>query len=854
MKRRDFIRMGSFITVSVAALGVSGCHNGSSSRGTPPPASDDGWKFPQSVASGDPHPDSIILWTRVTRSTLPATDTSSVSVTVKLKLTKADNSLNLGQTGIALAGTLLGDITVPAYGDFDGAIRHKLTGLDEDSVYYYQFVAGSVRSKIGRFKTARSSTAPNAADPVKFAFMSCQEWSHNHWGAYSQLLADDGTGATPSLDFIVHLGDYIYETDSTVAEEARHGAITLPTGAALPSGGEYASELADYRYLYKLYRSDTRIQAVHERFPMIAVWDDHEFSDDGWQASETYTNANASQPERRRNANQAWFEFMPVDVTFSEADTSFNNISIYRDLKFGSVMHLVMTDERLYRVDHVIAENTLSGGEELGSINSRYLAPEATFKFLEDLKSSSQPGTPLNPVSMLGETQRDWWKSTMQGSTASWKIWGNEVSLLRMGLNGRGAVTTLLSLLTVQTIADSTSPLAGKIGASSAAVAAGILGISDSAVAANGALQIESTIGSDTANTSLRSSAIATAGTSYGSTDIATVATDAYIAATDAAASSAPADAANAGAAAGAVITVAAIAATPAHSLNAFLQKFLMNADQWDGYHLERQHLMQFLETEAIQNVVAITGDIHAFFAGQVHSTFAGEVTGISVASGTPVETAAAPASLPAAGVMVDLVTAGISSTSWYNYIKAAAANLDPKLLNLVSLTLTPAQTFLPFDTSLPVLDFTMGKPFDKNNPDDLAALAAMARDAIRRDAAANGVLEADLPFGLTPEAYGGLISGNAQIQGLCQALASLGTATNPWLKHIDTDAQGYAVVTVSAGSLSCEFKRLNTLFNTGGSGYAPGTAPGAIDTRPLLGAASTTVVVTSGSTVLSFG
>jgi len=344
------------------------------------------WWFPQSVASGDPRPDSLVFWTRVVpTAVVNATDVTTTSTAIRLLVSSSDESGKLG-TNTALNGTIVADVTVPAYADFDGTVRHKLTGLNPNTTYFFQFVAGDVRSRVGRVKTAQAESSSNN---VKFAFMSCQDWSDNHWGAFSQIVTDDGAGSTPSLDFVVHLGDYIYETDSATTAEALHVPVVLP------SGGDFAATRDDYRYLYKLYRSDSRIQAFHERFPMVAVWDDHEFSDDSWQASETYTNANNSQPNRRRNANQAWFEFMPADIVFSETDSSFQNIRIYRDLKFGTVVHLVMTDERLYRTDHLIAESTTRNGVELGRINSRYLAPEATLKLLENLKSPGLPaGSP----------------------------------------------------------------------------------------------------------------------------------------------------------------------------------------------------------------------------------------------------------------------------------------------------------------------------------------------------------------------------------------------------------------------------------------------------------------------------
>lgn len=976
MKRREFIRLGGFITASVAAMGMTGCDivgendNTSTSvdnsgdypnpvRPMPAAATGANWQFPQSVASGDPKPDSILLWTRVVDSALSATAEANADVAVTLRVTQEDNSGLLGSnTALAVLGAYDAEVLVPAYIDFDGTVRHKLSGLAAGTVYYYQFVAGDVRSKVGRFKTA---PAASSTSPVTFAFMSCQDWSSHHWGAFAHIVAGDTAPATPSLDFVVHLGDYIYETDNVnvAGTEGLHGALTFPvgadippertTGAALPADppGKYAVEKADYRYLYKTYRSDARIQAMHERFPMIAVWDDHEFSDDAWQNSETYTNANLGQYERRRNANQVWFEYMPADVSFQETNPSFQNISIYRDLKFGQVVHLVMTDERLYKQDHLIPESTPNpgapsgSGVQLGRINSRYLAPEGSMKLAEGVKNASSPNMTL--ITMLGATQREWWKSTMVNSTAAWKVWGNEVSLLRMGLNGPKAIGTLVALQTVSGIgATMTAQLSNTQVQGIPAVAAGAgaaigqgaatataipasfaiaqtfaaTGNAGAAIAAGEAAGLTNAqataalnaIGTKSGSTSAAEVAIcattvtaltpaimttntlqaaasllaagntvamlltdaafsgaapasALAAAATGTTTInsaaATIVANVYLAAKAAAGSGQSAQVAAAASAFAASnvmfaliraeveafkTTSAFVLASPSPaSLQAFMRKFILNADQWDGYGKERASLMNHIVDNDIQNVVAITGDIHAFFAGTVYNEFKGEIQTVD-ASGNELTAAAANGS----AAMVDLVTAGISSTSWYTYITAAATALSASLATLASATVSSASTGLPFNIFLPVLDFSMGKPYS------LAALTQMVKDSLKQAAAAATVPESSL------DGFGGVdgisasIASNPQLQGLCSALGLMGTEVNPWLAHVDTNAQGYAVVTASTSSLSCEFRRLNNVFVASGVGYQPGAVPG--DTvsggapRPLV-ARTVTATVAAGAT-----
>ena len=1028
MKRRDFIRLGGLLTVSAAALGVTGCSIdgeddpispfGSPApepvRDMPPAATGASWVFPQSIVSADPRPDSIILWTRVVPTTLavPATDITTTDTAIQLVVTAADRSADMGTNADISGAVLVANVTVPAYADFDGSVRHKLTGLSAGTVYFYQFIAGTARSNVGRFKTAQA-VAGN--DDVKFIFMSCQDWNDNHWGAFDQIVADDTNNAAPDIDFIVHLGDYIYETSAASTAEGSHSAITLP------SAGSYAVTQNDYRYLYKLYRSDSRIQKVHERFPMIAVWDDHEFSDDCWGAAETYTNANTPMFERRRNANRAWFEFMPADVTYSEVNPGIENIKIYRDLKFGATMHLVMTDERLYRQDHLIPETTLSpvSGLPLGRINSRYLAPEASLLSAERQKEAGAPQLTL--ISILGPTQRDWWKSTMKNSTSAWKVWGNEVSLLRMGLDGSKALSSVIPLgifgnLTgatgisaipaqvsasvatqiapgatpaIMTVVVALTPTIGQAFATNAAVAVATSaggggddvakftaaktalmtdGITDPtatalATAAVGAFNkalavgnlpivtaVTGAMGKGAASTTLAgtgayaitaksadplavipndlvaagvaaglnvaqataaaggylnaiaigditiAAAVAGAGAANANTTLAAQAAFA-ITAQDADPSALTAHREGAAQAAGLTLLQAqtavaayeaAKAANPAGAVTqiqsasnqiafvkarpditankttspfflkatgpsaaaagAFFQKFLINADQWDGYRKERTDLMNYLRSNAIQNVVAVTGDIHAFFAGEVYNEFQGEITNIAVVGGSAVETAAAP--LAGTAVMVDLVTAGISSTSWFNYIKDAADGLDPTNALIGKLVYVPVPVALPsnalyvgspalnFTLSLNLLDYTMGKAA----PASTTALAAQLNGQIKLQLAAGGVPEP----ALDGSAVGvqGVIAGSgsfASALALAQTLAT-SVASNPWLKHIDTDAQGYAVVTVSTAQLKCDFKKLNPIVGT--------TAPAA--TRRVVSTNTATVTAGTVAVVMS--
>ncbi|MEW9898524.1 alkaline phosphatase D family protein [Chitinivorax sp. PXF-14] len=581
MDRREFLRLSGFLTMSVASAGLTAC-GGGDGGGTPAPGTGKVYSFPQGVASGDPKPDGIILWSRVVRNDGAAED---IKVRVQMSETADFKVLVL-------------DTEIVTQAAWDNTIRHKVTGLKAYTTYYYRFVVGSDASTNGRTKTAPEATADLAS--LKFAFISCQDWTVNHWGAFDSLINED-------VDFIVHLGDYIYETVGesfqTGAVEARHTTLTLPNGTATATGnGKYATTLADYRYLYKTYRTDTRLQALHAKFPMIAIWDDHEFSDDCWGDHQTYTVDNPEQADRRKAATQAWYEFMPADVVYDSTQPDFSKqITNYRDLHFGKLMHLIVTDQRLFRTDHVIPE-TLS---PLGEVGSRYFVKQTDLQGAEAQKIAAATAAtgglyPLAATSVLGELQRGWWKQKMATSSATWKVWANEVSLLRMQVDLR-------------------------------------------AIAALGV-------------------------------------------------------------------------AVPAE----FQNNYILNADQWDGFNAERKDMMKFLKDNGVKNVVAITGDIHAFFAGSVMDDF-------DAASKTP--------------VMVDLVTAGVSSNSFQSYFKSVVDS-NPLFNPLKGLI---------YQGDVNTFDFYL-KSF------------------------------------------------------------------NSWIAHADSDAQGYAIVTVTPDKMATQFKKVAKVAN----GQAP--------------------------------
>jgi alkaline phosphatase D len=358
VKRREFL------TTSVVLAGSPwlGCSSESDS-GADAQLPFDGDLFPQSVASGDPRADRVVLWTRVGGAGAPAKRTVQLEVATDPRFAQRLR-LEGGKTGESPRLALVAERS------WDYCVRVRVDGLQPGTDYYYRFLTER-DGQLFRSRTGRTRTAPQGgADvPVRFLTMSCQDYGARHYLALQRAAELDA-------DFVVHLGDYVYETsgdpdfqssdgDRQVRFGDRAGALELSAG--LDDDGPTflaARSLDNYRDLYRTARSDRELQRLHERFAIIPIPDDHEFSDDAWGQNATYLSGRSSEldPERRTNADQAWFEYMPID--YEARDFAFDrdapfpeNLKIYRDFTFGKHVHLLMTDLRRFRADHVIAED-----------------------------------------------------------------------------------------------------------------------------------------------------------------------------------------------------------------------------------------------------------------------------------------------------------------------------------------------------------------------------------------------------------------------------------------------------------------------------------------------------------------
>ncbi len=348
--RRRFLRT-VVVSAGAASLGPSmlGCDG--------EPARPTAEVFPQSVASGDPRNTSIVLWTRA----LPLDTTTSA--TVRLELGRDPEMMTLVEL----------DLTeLTASPDHDHCVRVKVEGLEEGTTYFYRFEHEGTPSNVGRFRTAENA---GANIPVHFAVLSCQDYSGRYYNTLTRLLEEEYDNMT----FVLHLGDYIYETtgDPGFMMTAPNRLVTLSEpgeAIALGDGADtfYAAQsVGNYRDIYRTYRSDPLLQQLHEKFPFIVTWDDHEFSDDSWGANATYSDGAAEElaMDRKLNSEQVWLEYMPVARDLDAASgplsvdrgTLYPNNRIYRSFRFGRHCTLAVTDYRSYRPDHPIPEDAYPG-------------------------------------------------------------------------------------------------------------------------------------------------------------------------------------------------------------------------------------------------------------------------------------------------------------------------------------------------------------------------------------------------------------------------------------------------------------------------------------------------------------
>ena len=348
--------------------------------------------FPQSVASGGPTERGVILWTRIA----PEAVVPGAPLVVELAPSADfDDVVYRGEVPAAAIGP-----------EHDHTVKVDVDGeLDSNRFYRYRFRYDGAASQVGRCRTLPASD--DDPEEISFGLLSCQDYQNGYYGAYHHVAEAD-------VDYVLHLGDFIYES----ADGDYLGPNdSIPEGRnfELPSGASLAETLADFRSLYRTYRSDPLLQSGLEQHTLIAGWDDHEIGNNRYwdYAADAPVVPNKSGKgeefamELTANGIQAWVEYMPARVEYDPSTTDLHEqFTLYRTLEFGDLVDLVVTDERLFR------DGPACPNDDRVSCDS------------EDAQDRT----------MLGERQKEWWKRQVSTSGSTWTVWLNEVLTMPLTL------------------------------------------------------------------------------------------------------------------------------------------------------------------------------------------------------------------------------------------------------------------------------------------------------------------------------------------------------------------------------------------------------------------------------------
>jgi len=412
--------------------------------------------YPQGVASGDPAPDSVILWTR----RAPTANATEHKLVVEVA---SDPNF----AGIVARGTA----RVSAKTDW--TCRFLAAGLRPASEYWYRFVDETgAASRIGRTLTA---PAENDGRPVRFAFVSCQDVTQGACNAYRRMIfEDERRPPAERLGFVLHLGDFIYEV-VWYPEDSPNGRkrgrrlrdiVRFPNGEKMRDF-HLPTDLEDYRTAYRGYLTDPDLQDARARWPFVAMWDNHEFSWQGYQSQQYFFGEARPAQRLKVAASQAWYEYQPARVVKRGAGDVFeapkvdnvflgdldrrgvsrepNNLTaitalkVHRAFRYGRNVDMILTDNRSYAsppgpsgpffadtAPFMVDDNANTIIDQGREYNGG--RPPATIRF--NGTDIPNPATKALPQSYLGLEQMAWFKNRLRHSQAPWKIWGHSFGTL----------------------------------------------------------------------------------------------------------------------------------------------------------------------------------------------------------------------------------------------------------------------------------------------------------------------------------------------------------------------------------------------------------------------------------------
>ncbi|MEM1255411.1 MAG: alkaline phosphatase D family protein [Cyanobacteria bacterium P01_H01_bin.21] len=316
------------------------------------------YPFTLGVASGDPLPDGVVLWTRLAPDPLNGGGMPPDNVTVTCTIATDEALRNVVRRESTVARAAMGH-----------SVHLEVSGLESNRVYWYRFEAGGEESPVGRTRTAPAPGTP--LNQFRFAFASCQDYENGFYTAYQNMARED-------LDLVVHLGDYIYEGGVSSDAVRQHNSGDIIT-------------LEEYRNRYALYRLDPNLQATHAAFPWTFTWDDHEVDNNYANFAPEDDQSARDFAIRRAVAYQVYYEHMPLRRP-SASRGAF--LQLYRRLSFGNLVTFNILDTRQYRTDQPC-------GDQFGPRCEESFSTTAT---------------------MTGQRQEDWLFSGLNRSNARWNV------------------------------------------------------------------------------------------------------------------------------------------------------------------------------------------------------------------------------------------------------------------------------------------------------------------------------------------------------------------------------------------------------------------------------------------------
>lgn len=375
LSRRDFVRLAvrysAGLASALAFAGLPALSHAAARRLNRLQAD----PFTLGVASGDSLPDSVILWTRLSREVLLGAGVAGDVIAVDYEVAETPAFNRILRSGSIAA--------VPELGH---SVHAEVRGLLPGRDYYYRWRVADATSPVGRTRTAPAASA--SVDEFRFAFASCQQYEQGFYTAY-QHMADE------QFDLIVHLGDYIYESSWGDVLVRHHEGPEIHT-------------LTDYRNRYNTYKSDPDLQVAHASAPWVITWDDHEV-DNNYAADIAEDEQTPEQLLlRRAAAYQAFYEFTPIRLPVGRQGP---DMPIHRRLRFGKLMEMHVLDTRQYRSDQACGDGRkLSCAEHQDSSRT-----------------------------LLGQAQKGWLFDSLATADATWNVLAQQImmaGLRSVGDNG----------------------------------------------------------------------------------------------------------------------------------------------------------------------------------------------------------------------------------------------------------------------------------------------------------------------------------------------------------------------------------------------------------------------------------